>query len=67
MLKKIIMYTHKLYGNGINVFLALSVKDKRVGLDCAVEEVLKDVCMKIEKRYRAHSLGIKIDKDQVHF
>lgn len=38
-----------------------------VVFDVNVEEVLKEVCLEIEKRYQAHFLEIGTDKDHVHF
>ena len=47
--------------------LVFPVKYRRVVFDRAVEEVLKDVCLELEKRYQAHFLEIGTDKDHVHF
>lgn len=47
--------------------LVFPAKYRRVVFDRAVEEVLKDVCLEIEKRYQAHFLEIGTDKDHVHF
>jgi len=33
----------------------------------AIEEILKEVCLEIEKRYQANFLEIGTDKDHVHF
>ena len=43
------------------------VKNRRVVFDEKVEEVLKETCMEIEKRYEIKSLEIGTDKDHVHF
>lgn len=42
-------------------------KYRRVVFDRAVEEVLKEVCLELEKWYQAHFLEIGTDKDHVHF
>ena len=47
--------------------LVFPAKYRRVVFDRAVEEVLKDVCLEIEKRYQVHFLEIGTDKDHVHF
>ena len=47
--------------------LVFSAKYRRVVFDGAVEEVLKEVCLEIEKRFQAHFLEIGTDKDHVHF
>lgn len=47
--------------------LVFPAKYRRVVFDRAVEEVLKDVCLELEKRYQAHFLEIGTDKDHVHF
>ncbi len=47
--------------------LVFPAKYRRVVFDRAVEEVLKDVCLELEKRYQVHFLEIGTDKDHVHF
>lgn len=47
--------------------LVFPAKYRRVVFDRAVEEVLRDVCLEIEKRYQAPFLEIGTDKDHVHF
>ena len=42
-------------------------KYRRVVFTPEVEEVLKDVCMEIEKRYEIEFLEIGTDRDHVHF
>lgn len=46
--------------------LVFPAKYRRVVFDGAVDEILKDVCLEIEKRYQAHFLEIGMDKDHVH-
>ena len=42
-------------------------KYRRVVFDDHVDEVLKEVCLDIEKRYQVKFLEIGTDKDHVHF
>ena len=42
-------------------------KYRRAVFDKGVDEILKDVCMEIEKRYQMKFLEIGVDKDHVHF
>ena len=45
----------------------LPAKYRRVVFDDHVDEVLKEVCIDIEKRYQVKFLEIGIDEDHVHF
>jgi len=45
----------------------LPAKYRRVVFDDHVDEVLKEVCLDIEKRYQVKFLEIGTDKDHVHF
>lgn len=47
--------------------LVFPAKYRRVVFDNTVEEVLKEVCLDIEKRYMMKFLEIGTDKDHVHF
>jgi len=47
--------------------LVLPAKYRRVVFDEAVEVVLKEICLDIEKRYQIKFLEIGTDKDHVHF
>jgi REP element-mobilizing transposase RayT len=47
--------------------LVFPAKYRRVVFDNTVEEVLKEVCLDIEKRYMMKFLEIGMDKDHVHF
>ena len=42
-------------------------KYRRVVIDDEVEEVIKETCMEISKRYELYFLEIGTDKDHVHF
>ena len=42
-------------------------KYRSVVFDEEVDEVLKDICLKIEERYEMKLIEIGIDKDHVHF
>ena len=42
-------------------------KYRRAVIDASVDEVLKEVCLDIEKRYQMKFLEIGTDKDHVHF
>ena len=45
----------------------LPAKYRRVVFDDHVDEVLKEVCLDIEKRYQVKFLEIGTDEDHVHF
>ena len=61
-------YIHKSHNETVLMYhLVFPAKYRRVVFDRAVEEVLKDVCLEVEKRYQAHFLEIGTDKDHVHF
>ena len=42
-------------------------KYRRVVFDQKVDEILKEVCLEIEKRYQIEFIEIGTDKDHVHF
>ena len=46
--------------------LVFSAKYRRVVFDEQIEEVLKEVCLEIEKRYEMKFIEIGTDKDHVH-
>ena len=61
-------YIHKSHKVSVLLYhLVLPAKYRRVVLDKQVEEVLKDVCLEIEKRYQIRLLEIGTDRDHVHF
>ncbi len=47
--------------------MVFPAKYRRAGFDGAVDEVLRDVCLEVEKRYQVKFLEIGTDKDHVHF
>ena len=47
--------------------LVFPAKYRRVVFDEAVDSVLKEICLDIEKRYQMKFLEIGTDKDHVHF
>lgn len=47
--------------------LVFPAKYRRAVFDSQVDEVLKDVCIEIEKRYQIKFIEIGTDKDHVHF
>jgi putative transposase len=61
-------YIHK--SHNVSVLLyhwVFPAKYRRAVFDNKVDEVLKEVCLKIEKRYQVKFLEIGADKDQVRF
>jgi len=47
--------------------MVFPAKYRRVVIDANVDDVLKEVCLDIEKRYQMKFLEIGTDKDHVHF
>ena len=61
-------YVHKSHNVTVLIYhLVLPAKYRRAVFDKGVDEILKDVCMEIEKRYQMKFLEIGVDKDHVHF
>ena len=61
-------YIHKSHNVTVLVYhLVFPAKYRRVVFDKAVDEVLKTVCLEIEKCYQIKFLEIGTDKDHVHF
>ena len=61
-------YIHKSHNVTILIYhFVLPAKYRRVVFDDHVDEVLKDVCLDIEKRYQVKFLEIGTDEDHVHF
>ncbi len=44
-----------------------ATKYRRVVFDEAVDEILRDICLEIEKRYQVKFIEIGTDQDHVHF
>ena len=61
-------YIHRSHNVTVLIYhLVFPAKYRRVVFDNTVEEVLKEVCLDIEKRYMMKFLEIGTDKDHVHF
>ena len=61
-------YIHRSHNVTVLLYhLVFPAKYRRAVLDQSVDEVLKGVCLEIEKRYEIKFLEIGTDKDHVHF
>ena len=61
-------YVHKSQNVTVLIYhLVFPAKYRRAVFDRDVDEVMKDVCIDIEKRYQMKFLEIGTDKDHVHF
>ena len=61
-------YIHKSHNVTVLIYhLVLPAKYRRVVFDEDVDNVLKEVCLDIEKRYQIKFLVIGSDKDHIHF
>ena len=61
-------YRHKSHNVTVLIYhLGFPAKYRRVVFDEHVDDVLKGVCLDIEKRYQMKFLEIGTDKDHVHF
>ena len=61
-------YVHKSHNVTVLIYhLVFPAKYRRAVFDRDVDEVMKDVCIDIEKRYQMKFLEIGTDKDHVHF
>ena len=61
-------YIHKSHNVTVLIYhLVLPAKYRRAVIDEHVDNVLKDVCLEIEKRYQIRFLEIGTDTDHVHF
>ncbi|AFY59685.1 transposase [Synechococcus sp. PCC 6312] len=61
-------YIHK--SHNVTAFLyhlVFPAKYRRAVIDERVDEVLREVCLDIEKRYEIKFVEIGVDKDHVHF
>jgi len=47
--------------------LVFPTKYRRIVIDTEVDNLIKQACLEIEKRYEIHFLEIGTDKDHVHF
>jgi putative transposase len=61
-------YIHKSHNVTVLMYhLVFPAKYRRAVIDAEVDEVLKDTCIEIEKRYQVKFLEIGTDRDHVHF
>ncbi len=61
-------YIHKSHNVTVLIYpLVFPAKYRRAVFDEEVDDILKSVCMDIEKRYQIKFLEIGTDKDHVHF
>ena len=61
-------YIHKSHNVSILLYhLVFPAKYRRSVIDAQVDEVLREVCLEIEKRYQVGFLEIGTDVDHVHF
>ena len=61
-------YIHKSHNVTVLMYhMVFPAKYRRVVIEEKVEEVLKDKCLEIEKRYEIKFLEIGTDEDPVHF
>ena len=61
-------YIHKSHNVTVLLYhLVFPAKYRRAVIDAEVDEVLKETCLEIEKRYQVKFLEIGTDRDHVHF
>lgn len=61
-------YIHKSHNVSVLIYhFVFPAKYRRVIFDNEVDEVLREVCLEVEKRYEMKFLEIGVDKDHVHF
>lgn len=61
-------YIHKSHNVTVLLYhLVFPAKYRRAVIDEHVDEVLREVCLEIEKRYEIKFVEIGVDKDHVHF
>ena len=61
-------YIHKSHNVTVLMYhLVFPAKYRRAVFDAQVDEVLKEVCLEIGKRYQLKFIEIGTDKDHVHF
>ncbi len=47
--------------------MVFPAKYRRAVFDVSVDQVLREICLEIEKRYQIKFLEIGVDEDHVHF
>jgi REP element-mobilizing transposase RayT len=61
-------YIHKKHNVSVLIYhLVCAAKYRRVVMSEHVDEVVKDVCLEIEKRWEIYFLEIGMDRDHAHF
>ncbi|MBY0501686.1 MAG: IS200/IS605 family transposase [Alphaproteobacteria bacterium] len=61
-------YSHKSHNVTVLMYhIVFPAKYRRAVLDKDVDNILKEICLEIEKRYELKFLEIGTDKDHVHF
>ena len=61
-------YIHKSHNVTVLLYhMVFPAKYRRAVFDETADEVVRDVCLEIEKRYQIKFLEIGVDKDHVHF
>ena len=61
-------YIHKSHNVTVLIYhLVFPAKYRRSVIDAHVDEVLRSVCLEIEKKYQIKFLEIGMDRDHVHF
>ena len=61
-------YIHRSHNVTVLLYhLVFPAKYRRAVFDERVDEVLREVCLEIEKRYEIKFVEIGVDKDHVHF
>ena len=61
-------YIHKRHNVSVCLYhIVCSAKYRRVVIDKKVDEVVKNTCLEIEKRYEVRFLEIGMDGDHAHF
>ena len=62
------IYIHKNHNVSVLIYhLVFPAKYRKVVFDESVDEILKEICLEISKRYEIVFLEIGTDKDYVHF
>ena len=62
------IYIHKSHNVTVLLYhVVFPTKYRRVVIDGHVDQIIKETCIEIEKRYEIHFLEIGTDKDHIHF
>ena len=62
------IYIHKSHNVSVLLYhIVCPAKYRKVVLSDEVDQVIKDICVDISKRYEIHFVEIGTDKDHVHF